>query len=305
MKTPDLRVTVAGIALANPVLTASGTCGTGEELARVLDLKKLGGFVTKSISVEPRSGHPAPRLAETAAGMLNCIGLQNVGVEQFIAEKMDFLRTSGTRVIVNVVGRQIVDYVACAQRLDRIPGIDFLELNLSCPNVQEGLDNGANPHWVNQCVSAVRTIIKLPLIAKLTPNTHDIVGLARAAEDGGADAVSAINTLLGTAIDIETRRPRLSNVTGGLSGPAIKPVALACVMKIARAVKIPVIGIGGICSGADVVEFLLAGATAVQIGTATFRRPTACLEAISQLREYLQTHKIPRVTDIIGAAKLP
>jgi dihydroorotate dehydrogenase (NAD+) catalytic subunit len=304
MKAPDLRVTIAGVTLANPIMTASGTCGTGEELAQVLDLKKLGGFVTKSISLEPRSGHPAPRLAETAAGMLNCIGLQNVGLERFIADKLGFLRQSGTRIIVNVVGRETGDYVACGRRLAGIPGIDFLELNLSCPNVKEGLDNGADPRWITECVAAVRKAATLPLIAKLTPNTHDIAALARAAEDGGADAVSAINTLVGTAINIETRRPRLSNITGGLSGPAIKPVALACVMKIARAVKIPVIGIGGICSGADVVEFLLAGATAVQVGTATFRQPTACVDAVDQLRDYLRTHQVPRVTDLIGAIEL-
>lgn len=305
MKAPDLHVTIAGVTLANPILTASGTCGTGEELAQVLDLKKLGGFVTKSISLEPRSGHPAPRLAETTAGMLNCIGLQNVGLERFISEKLAFLRKSETRIIVNLVGRETADYVACARGLTDLRGIDFLELNLSCPNVKEGLDNGAKPHWVNQCVAMVRKATRLPLIAKLTPNTHDIVALARAAEDAGADAVSAINTLVGTAINIETRRPRLSNITGGLSGPAIKPVALACVMKVARAVKIPVIGIGGICSGADVVEFLLAGATAVQIGTATFRQPTACVDAIDQLRGYLRTHKISRVAELIGAIELP
>ncbi len=304
MKAPDLRVTIAGVTLANPVLTASGTSGTGEELAQVFNLKKLGGFVTKSISVEPRSGHPAPRLAETTAGMLNCIGLQNVGLDRFVEEKMNLLRGLGTCIIVNIVGREIKDYITCAERLDHVRGIDFLELNLSCPNVKEGLDNGANAKWVNRCVADVRRATRLPLIAKLTPNTNNIAALARAAEDGGADAISAINTLVGTAIDIKTRRPRLSNVTGGLSGPAIKPVALACVMKIARAVDIPVIGIGGISSGADAVEFLLAGASAVQIGTATFRQPTACLEVIKELRDYLRTYKIPRVTDLIGAVDL-
>ncbi len=301
MSTPDLQVTIAGITLANPILTASGTCGTGEELARVFALNKLGGFVTKSISLEPRSGHPAPRLAETSAGMLNCIGLQNIGLDRFIAEKLNLLRDAGTRIIINLVGRDIDDYVACAKRLNHEPGIDFLELNLSCPNVKEGLDNGADPRWINRCVKAVRQVTALPLIAKVTPNTHDIAALAHAAEDGGANAISAINTLVGTAIDINTRRLRLSNGTGGLSGPAIKPVALACVMKITRAVRIPVIGIGGISSGPDVVEFLLAGASAVQIGTATFRQPTACPDAVSELRKYLRAHKIPQVTDLIGA----
>jgi len=304
VKTPDLSVTIAGVKFANPVLTASGTSGTGEELSAVFDLKKLGAFVTKSISLEPRSGHPAPRVVETSAGMLNCIGLQNVGVERFISEKMDLLRTCGTRVVVNVVGREIEEYVAVAQRLNEVRGIDILELNLSCPNVKEGLDNGAKPEWVNLCVSRVRKATERPLMAKVTPNTHDIIALAKAAADGGADAISAINTLVGMSIHTETHRPRLSNITGGLSGPAIKPVALACVYKIACAVDIPVVGIGGIMTGADAVEFLLAGASAVQIGTATFREPTACLQVIEGLRDYLKRHKMSRVTELIGAIKL-
>jgi dihydroorotate dehydrogenase (NAD+) catalytic subunit len=304
VKAPDLRVNIAGVTLANPVLTASGTSGTGEELSRIFNLKHLGGFVTKSVSVESRAGHPPPRLAETAAGMLNCIGLPNVGLTRFLAEKMPLLRKLKTRIVINIVGRDIADYRACAERLNRERGIDFLELNLSCPNVREGLNNGADPAWVRRCLAQVRRVTNLPLIAKLTPNTHDIAALARAAEAGGADAVSAINTLLGTAINIKTRRPRLSNVTGGLSGPAIKPVALACVLKIAQAVKIPVIGIGGISSGADAVEFLLAGASAVQIGTATFREPRACLQVIAGLRDYLREHKIAHVTELIGAVEL-
>ncbi len=304
MTAPDLRVTIAGVELANPVLTASGTSGTGEELARVYPLKKLGGFVTKSISIDPRSGHPAPRVVETSAGMLNCIGLQNVGVERFIAEKMKLLRESGTRVIVNIVGRDIPDYVQAAEQLAAIDGIDLLELNLSCPNVQEGLDNGAKPSWVEQCTAEVNQVTSTPLIAKLTPNTHQITALARAAENGGAAAVSAINTLVGTAININTRRPRLSNITGGLSGPAIKPVALACVMKIAQAVNIPVIGIGGVTTAADAIEFLLAGASAVQIGTASFREPNACLQVIDGLRRYCRESHIAKITDLIGAVEL-
>ncbi len=303
MRSPDLRVPIAGIELANPVLTASGTSGTGEELSRVFPLKTLGGFVTKSISIDERSGHPPPRVVETTAGMLNCIGLQNVGVERFITEKMDLLRESGTRVIVNIVGRDIADYVQAAQRLDAIQGIDFLELNLSCPNVQEGLDNGAKPDWVERCTAKVKEVTATPLIAKLTPNTHQIATLAQAAENGGADAISAINTLVGTAINIETRKPRLSNITGGLSGPAIKPVALACVMKIAQAVHIPVIGIGGITTAEDAIEFLLAGASAVQIGTAIFREPNACLQVIDGLKQYCQDRKIPRIVELIGAVK--
>ncbi len=303
MKAPDLQVNIAGITFANPVLTASGTCGTGEELARVIRLKDLGGFVTKSISVEPRPGHPAPRVAETTAGMLNCIGLQNVGLDRFLAEKLDLLRDSGTKVIVNIVGRKIGDYVEAARRLDGARGIDLLELNLSCPNVKEGLDNGADPRWVHSCVAGVRQVTTTPLIAKVTPNTHDIAELAKAATDGGADAVSAINTLVGMAIDIKTHRPRLSNITGGLSGPAIKPVALACVHKISQAVAVPVIGIGGIMTGADAIEFFLAGATAVQVGTATFREPTACVDIVRQIKNHLKANNIPAVTKLIGAMK--
>jgi len=305
VKAVEMSVTIAGVTFANPVLTASGTSGTGEELARMFSLKKLGGFVTKSISVEPRPGHPPPRVAETTAGMLNCIGLQNVGLDRFIEEKLEFLRHTGTRIIVNIVGRDIDDYVAAARKLDAQTGIDFLELNLSCPNVKEGLDNGADARWVNRCVDGVRRATRLPLMAKLTPNTQNIAALARAAADGGADAISAINTLVGMAIDTATRHPRLSNITGGLSGPAIKPVALACVYKIAQTVDVPVVGIGGIQSGTDVVEFMLAGASAVQIGTATFREPTACVDIIKQLRDYLRESNMTRVTDLIGALELP
>ncbi len=271
---PDLSVTIAGVTFATPIWTASGTAGTGEEIEKSCPPKRLGAMVTKSVSVEPRSGHPYPRTSETASGMLNCIGLQNKGIDAFIADELPRLKAMPTRVVVNIVGRTIDDYVALAKRLSGVGGVDCLEINLSCPNVERGVDNGSDPVWVGECTSAVRRATKLPFLVKLTPNTNDIAGLARAAAESGADGISAINTLVGMAIDHNTYRPRLSNITGGLSGPAIKPVALAAVFKIAQAVEIPVVGIGGITTGLDAAEFLIAGASAVQVGTAIFRQPT-------------------------------
>jgi dihydroorotate dehydrogenase (NAD+) catalytic subunit len=293
-------VTIAGITFATPIWTASGTAGTGEEVADWTDPSRLGAMVTKSVSWEPRSGHPYPRTVETTGGMLNAIGLQNKGIEGFIAEELPRLRAMPTRVIVNIVGREIDDYVRVARRLSDEQGIDALELNLSCPNVAHGVDNGADPSWVGQCTAAVRAATTTPIIVKLTPNTHDIASLARAAADHGADAVSAINTLVGMAIDYNTFKPRLANTTGGLSGPAIKPVALACVYKIVKAVKIPVIGIGGIMSGTDAAEFLIAGAAAVQVGTANFRFPDAAIRIADELATYLQSKGMSRPSDLVG-----
>ena len=297
---PDLSVTVAGVHFATPVLTASGTAGTGEEIAAWCDPKKLGGMVTKSVSLEPRPGHPYPRTVETAAGMLNAIGLQNKGVEVFIAEELPRLRVMPTRVIVNIVGNDQDEYVRLAQRLSDEEGIDALELNLSCPNVARGIDNGADPTWVGQCTAKVRAATGTPIIVKLTPNTADIVSLSRAAAEGGADAISAINTLVGMAVNYNTFKPRLANITGGLSGPAIKPVALAAVYRIVKAVKIPVIGIGGIMSGTDAAEFLIVGALAVQVGTAHFRYPDAAIRIADELAAYMQSKGIAHVSDLIG-----
>jgi len=299
-KKPDLSVAIAGVTFATPVWTASGTAGTGEEIEQWCDTKRLGAMVTKSVSLRPRAGYPYPRTVETASGMLNCIGLQNKGIDAFIADELPRLKRMPARAVINIVGESIEEYVELARRLSGADGVDCLELNLSCPNVARGIDQGSDPIWVGNCVSAVRHASKVPLIVKLTPNTSDIAALARAASDYGADAISAINTLVGMAINHSTFRPRLSNVTGGLSGPAIKPVALAAVFKIARAVKIPVIGIGGIMTGLDAAEFIIAGASAVQVGTALFRDPTAPIQIADELALYLRSKGIAKVSDLVG-----
>lgn len=300
----DLSVEIAGVQFATPIWTASGTAGTGEEVSQWCDTSRLGAMVTKSVSLEPRSGHPYPRSCETAGGMLNAIGLQNKGVEAFIRDELPRLRAMKTRVIVNIVGHTQNDYVGMARRLSLESGIDMLELNLSCPNVDRGIDNGSDPSWVEECTAKVRAATGTPLIVKLTPNTNDIAELARAAERAGADAVSATNTLVGMAVNYNTFMPRLSNVTGGLSGPAIKPVALACVHKIVNAVKIPVIGIGGIYSGTDAAEFLIVGARAVQVGTANFKLPDAPLRVADELGQYLSSKGMNRVDDLVGRLSL-
>lgn len=296
----DLSVTIAGIKFSTPVWTASGTAGTGEEVSNWCDTAKLGAMVTKSVSLEPRSGHPYPRTCETAGGMLNAIGLQNKGVEAFISSELPRLRTMKTRVIVNIVGHSQDDYVGMAGRLAREGGIDMLEVNLSCPNVERGIDNGSDPAWVEECVAKVRKATETPLIVKVTPNTNDIAALAKAAERGGADAISAINTLVGMAVNYNSFKPRLSNVTGGLSGPAVKPVALACVHKIVKAVKLPVIGIGGIATGTDAAEFLIVGASAVQVGTSNFKMPDAPLRVASELATYLASKGMSSPLELIG-----
>jgi dihydroorotate dehydrogenase (NAD+) catalytic subunit len=301
---PDLSVIIAGVTFATPIWTASGTAGTGEEIERHCDPRRLGALVTKSVSVEPRPGHPYPRTCETAGGMLNCIGLQNKGIDAFIVEELPRLKRMPTRAVVNIVGHEIEDYAEVARRLTDAGGVDMFELNLSCPNVARGIDNGSDPHWVGECVGAVRKATTTPLIVKLTPNTSDIVSLAGAAVDAGADAISAINTLVGMSVDYRNFKPRLSNVTGGLSGPAIKPVALAAVFKIARAVSVPVIGIGGIATGLDAAEFLIAGASAVQVGTAIFRNPNAPITIADELAEYLKSKQMSRVSDLVGCIAL-
>ena len=297
---PDLSVTIAGVKFATPIWTASGTAGTGEEVEQWCDPKQLGAMVTKSVSLRPRPGHPYPRTVETASGMLNCIGLQNKGIDAFIADELPRLKRMPTRAVINIVGESIEEYVELARRLSDADGADCLELNLSCPNVARGIDQGSDPVWVGECVGSVRSATKLPLFVKITPNTSDIVSLARAAAEHGADAISAINTLVGMAINHSTFKPRLSNITGGLSGPAIKPVALAAVFKIARSVKIPVIGIGGIMNGLDAAEFMIAGASAVQVGTALFRNPTAPIQIADELAGYLRSKDLAKVGDLVG-----
>ncbi|HEX9750089.1 MAG TPA: dihydroorotate dehydrogenase [candidate division Zixibacteria bacterium] len=302
---PDLSVTIAGIQFATPVWTASGTAGTGEEINQWCDVRHLGAMVTKSVSLSPRAGHPYPRTVETASGLLNAIGLQNKGIEAFVREELPRLREMPTRVVVNLVGDTQEEYAELARRLSAEDGIDAYELNLSCPNVEKGIDQGADPQWVGSCTAKVRAATERPMIVKLTPNTHDIDALARAAEDAGADAISAINTLVGMAVNHRTFGPRLANVTGGLSGPAVKPVALALVYKIARAVRIPVIGIGGIAAGTDAAEFLIIGASAVQVGTATFRQPDAAVTVADELSDYLQEKGMKSVGELIGRFDAP
>jgi len=298
---PDLRVTIVGIAMRNPVMTASGTCGYAEELAPYADLSGLGAVVVKTITLLPRVGNPAPRIAETPAGMLNSIGLQNVGLEAFLREKLPVLRRLKVPILVNIAGKSVEEYAELAKRLEGVPGVSALELNISCPNVAGGLDYGTDPSLTREVVRAVKQVSSVPVIPKLSPNVTDITVVARAAADGGADALSLINTLLGVAIDPHSRRPKIHTVTGGLSGPAIKPIALRMVWQVARAVPLPLIGIGGIQTGEDAVEFLLAGATAVQVGTATFVDPRAPLRVRDGIAAYCARHKVRDVRSLVGA----
>jgi dihydroorotate dehydrogenase (NAD+) catalytic subunit len=299
--TPDLRVRIGSLALANPVMTASGTFGYAKEFENLVKLEQLGGIIVKGISLQPKPGNPPPRIVETACGMLNAIGLENVGVERFIKEKIPYLRTLAVPVVVNILGDSVEEYSEIARRLDAVDGIAALEVNISCPNVKKGgVAFGTVPEMAARVTEAVRKTTGLPVIVKLSPNVTDIVLMARAVADAGADTVSLINTLIGMAIDPRTRRPRLANVIGGLSGPAIKPVALRMVWQVAQAISLPVIGIGGISTADDAVEFLLAGATAVQVGTANFYDPSAAENIIHGLRDYLQQQGEDRVTDIIG-----
>lgn len=299
---PDLSVEIGKLTLKNPVMTASGAFGYGTEYEDVADLDKLGGIVTKAVTARPRAGNAPPRIIETPSGMLNAIGLANVGVEAFIAEKMPFLRTVDTRVVVNVAGSTVDEYVAVCRRLDDCEGVDALEINISCPNVKEGgISFGADPKLAFEVLSAARKATWLPLIAKLTPNVTDIRPIARAAQDAGSDALSLINTLYGMAVDVASRKPLLSNVTGGLSGPAIKPVALAMVWKAVQAVKIPVIGIGGIMSATDALEFLIVGAWAVQVGTANFVDPGCPVRIAEDLEHYCAQEGIHSLSEVVGS----
>ena len=302
---PDLTVNIGSLELRNPVLAASGTFGYGSEYGRFVDLSDFGGIVTKTLTPEPWPGNPPPRAAETAAGMLNSIGLQNVGVEAFVREKMPYLKNMNTALIVNVGGGPVEEFVRVTERLADCEGIDALEINMSCPNVSGGMDFSTDPRRAAELVSALRGRTRLPLIAKLTPNVTDISLIARSVEQAGADAVSAINTLRGMAIDIRTRRPMLGAVTGGLSGPAIKPVAVAAVYRIAAQVNIPVIGIGGIMSGEDAAEFLVAGATAVQVGTANFVQPSAGATVAKEMADWCAASDVGRIRDIIGSIRIP
>lgn len=302
-QSPSLAVDVGGnLSLRTPIVAASGTFGYGLEFAGLVDMERLGGLVVKGISLEPTAGHPAPRIVETPAGLLNAIGLQNIGVRAFVEEKLPELCSLGTRVVVNCWGTSEAEFAEVAARLSDAHGVDAIEVNISCPNSREwGRIIATDLRATAEVVRGVRASTGLPLWVKLSPNVTDIVAFAKVAEEEGADGLSLINTLLGMAVDAETRRPVLTNVTGGLSGPAIKPVALRMVHQVARAVRIPVIGIGGIRSGKDAVEFLLCGARAVQVGTATFSDPAATVRIADELVEYLVRHEISDVNELVGA----
>jgi dihydroorotate dehydrogenase (NAD+) catalytic subunit len=302
---PDLRVDIGSLMLRNPVLTASGTFGYAREFEELVNLHRLGGVIVKGISLEPRPGNPPQRIVETACGMLNAIGLQNVGVEQFIVQKMEYLRHLQTPVIVNILGDSVEEYREIAARLAGVEGIAALEVNISCPNVKKGgVAFGTDPLMAAAATSAVKQAADVPVMVKLSPNVSDIAAIARAVEDAGADSISLINTLIGMAIDLESRKPVLANVIGGLSGPAIKPVALRMVFEVARSVQIPVIGIGGIESGEDALEFMLAGATAVQIGTANFINPKVSEEVVDSIGDYVQNQGLSSVRELIGALQV-
>lgn len=301
MQRPDLKVTIGGWTVKNPIMTASGTFGYGEEFSPYVNLEALGAIVVKGISLQPRPGNPPPRIVETPCGMLNAIGLENVGVDKFISEKIPLFKKYNTDFIVNILGDSVDEYSALAERLDNSP-VAAIEVNISCPNVKKGgVAFGVDPKMAHEVTKAVKAKTTKPVIIKLSPNVTDISIMAKAAEEGGADAVSLINTLLGMAINHATRKPRLANIVGGLSGPAIKPIALRMVWQAASAVNIPVIGIGGIRTAEDVVEFLLAGATAVEIGTANLIDPGVSGQIVESLKDYLKHNNIMTVTDLIGS----
>ncbi len=302
----DLSVRIGALTLKTPLLSASGCFGYGVEYAGVVDLSSLGAVVVKGLFLNERPGHPPPRIVETPAGMLNAIGLQGIGVRRFVREKLPELRERGATVIVNVCGTTIDEYVEVTRILSDADGVAAIELNISCPNIKEGgISFGCDLGNTHQVVSAVRRATTLPLIPKLTPNVTSVAAFARAAEEAGADAVSLVNTFLAMAIDVETRRPRLSNVMGGLSGPAIRPIAVRMVYECSRLVRIPVIGMGGIASAADVLEFVIAGATAVQVGTASFVDPFIWGKLEAGVRDYMSRHRIERIADLTGTMDVP
>ncbi|MCG8405135.1 MAG: dihydroorotate dehydrogenase [Phycisphaerales bacterium] len=308
MPKPDLSVQIGGVRLKNPVLTASGTCGYGREYAPYMELSRLGGFTTKSVTLNPRKGNAPERIVETPGGMLNAIGLANVGLKTFMASKAAEAATLGTPIFVNVAGHSIEDYVKVCEAVDSVESVAGIELNVSCPNVSDGLTFGTDAALLKDLVSEVRAVVKRgPLIVKLSPNVTDITVTARAAIEGGADALSMINTFLGMKIDIRTRRPVPAYGWGGVSGPAIKPMAIYLVHRvysqIARAAGVPIIGMGGIGSWQDALEFILAGATAVSVGTALFVQPNVPLEIIDGLEAYLLEHELPSFEELVGAVK--
>src|SRR5688500_17720913 len=302
----DLTVHIGSLTLKNPLIAASGCFGYGVEYAGVVDLSSLGAIVSKGLFLAEREGHPAPRIVETPAGMLNAIGLQGIGVHRFIDEKLPELRARGATVIVNICGTTLDEYVEVARILSDAEGVAAIELNISCPNIKEGgITFGCSLTGTFEVVSAVRKVTRLPIIPKLTPNVTDVASFARASAEAGADAISLVNTFLAMAIDVETRRPKLSNVMGGLSGPAIRPIAVRMVWECHQAVKLPIIGMGGIATLSDALEFIIAGASAVQVGTANFVNPFVWKDLISGLDAYLDRHRIARVAELVGQLQIP
>lgn len=302
--TVDLSVDIGGMRLRNPVMTASGTCGYGEELAPYMDLRRLGAIVVKGLSLKPRPGNPPPRMTEVPSGLINSIGLQNIGVEAFVRDKLPSLTDLGVPVIANIFGEDVEEYCLLARRLDG-SGVAAIELNISCPNVKKGgMEFGRIPEEAHDLVREVRRATGLPIITKLSPNVRDIKEMAMAVEEAGTDAISLINTIPAMAIDVERRRPRLSSIIGGLSGPAIRPIAVRMVWEAYQAVKVPIIGVGGIMGASDALEFVIAGACAVQIGTATFIDPAVCEKVLKGIEEYMDRHGIRRFVDLIGSLEV-
>ncbi|MBI5810134.1 MAG: dihydroorotate dehydrogenase [Deltaproteobacteria bacterium] len=299
-RSPDMGVEIAGIRFKNPVMTASGTFGYGAEFAELTDIRRLGAIVVKGLSLKPRAGNPGPRIAETPCGMLNAIGLQNVGVDAFIKDKLPFLRKIKATVVANIFGETIEEYTEAAKRLDNARGVAAIEINISCPNVKKGgMVFGTDPNAAHKVVSAVKASTKLPVITKLSPNVTDIKVMVRAVEEAGSDAISLINTVTGMVIDVEKRRPALYTATGGLSGPAIRPIAVRMVWEAYMAAKTPIIGMGGIMNGEDALQFIIAGASAVQVGTASFIDTNAAVKVIDGIEEYLKRHNTT-VRDLVG-----
>jgi dihydroorotate dehydrogenase (NAD+) catalytic subunit len=299
----DLSVTLGRLTLSNPVLVASGTFGYAREMAGVVDFARLGGIIPKTVTRQPRAGNPPPRTVETPSGMLNAIGLDNDGIDHFIQHHLPYLRTLPTAIIANIAGKSVEEFFEMAAALGREPGLAALELNLSCPNVAGGVDFATNPEVTRRVVRGVRDVCPLPIVAKLTPNVTDIVSIARAAAEAGADAVSLVNTFIGMAVDWRRRRPILGNVTGGLSGPAIKPLALRMVWEVARKVAVPVVGVGGIGTVDDVMEFLVAGASAVQLGTVNFYNPTVSERIVEQLPQALAQLGAGSVREVVRSLR--
>jgi len=298
----DLSVDIGGLRLSNPLMAASGCFGYGVEYADAVDLASIGAVVSKGLFLKERSGHPPQRIVETPSGMLNAIGLQGIGVHRYIEEKLPELRRLGATNVINICGSTLDEYVELARILSDAEGVHALEINISCPNIKEGgITFGCSLHGTFDVVSAIKKVTHLPVIPKLTPNVTDVASIAKSAEDAGADAVSLVNTFLAMAIDVETRRPKLSNIVGGLSGPAIRPIAVRMVYECRRAVKIPIIGMGGIANATDALEFMIAGATAVQVGTANFVDPFIWSKLLAGMRDYMQRHSIARIADLVGS----